>query len=296
MTTIATNHSTPARAAFEWSVENDDSITPARLQGLAPETAARLETDGQPDLNALALLREAGLHFDQQALTDQPEQHQLVLTGEAAIDDLVLAMVDAVRDRHATLAVDATTTPLRCFEVASIASPMLVIASARGGSRQIPAEPDAVRAALRRAASEREPAPPTAPYEGTGDDGAPHAHAVPDPAREGAQPAPTAEDGPGVAHDPATGGMRRRLRGLTSTAAPTTSGARITFAALPISLGVAWLAGRAFGHPGRWLAGAAITGVAATAVATLLRRRRSGSPPGAAAPPDRGVADPSRSS
>jgi hypothetical protein len=151
--------------AFEWSISSSDGVPPEQLRTLAPRTEVNLPATDSADFTALELLRAAGLHFDQEALTPHPEHRQLTLYGTAAPEDLAVAIVEAVRNRSATLAVDAAATPLRLFEVATISSPMLVIASLASGAHQVPAERDAVGNALRRATAERGHQPVTTPLQ-----------------------------------------------------------------------------------------------------------------------------------
>lgn len=299
---------TTGTLTFEWSLSSADGVPPERLRTLAPRTEVNLPPPEGPDMNALELLRGAGLHFDQEAVTPHPDQRQLMLTGEAPADDIALAIVDAVRERNATLAVDASSSPLRLFEVGGLSSPMLVIASLNSGASQVPAEYDAVGDALRRASAEREHLPPAAPIAPNGaastngtasSNGAASMNGMSGANGESRHRLSPDDVAPDVSHQ---GGERademvmqepeqqhyilnehdksKRERALGMVAAPISGAAgyagraRIVSAVVPLSIAGAAIAGRKFGSPRRWFGIAAVVSGAAAAVQAVLMRRR----------------------
>ena len=157
--------------SFEWSLGTRDGSPPDQLETLASDAEVR-SLPSSEDLEGIELLRAAGLHFDQEALTPQPDYQQLLLVGCAAVEALATAIATSARDRRATLAVDATSDPVRVIEVAGVANPILALSSARHGTRQLPPEAGAVEAALREAIgdpADRRADPPPAPEAGAGE-------------------------------------------------------------------------------------------------------------------------------
>jgi hypothetical protein len=104
---------------------------------------------GEPDANALSLLRGAGLYLDQVALHTLAEDAQFeVAIGEAEPAALAEAIWQALEHDGHAMTIETRLSPVQITELPEVPSSVLVVDSEALDAVQVPIELDAIQDAL----------------------------------------------------------------------------------------------------------------------------------------------------